>query len=216
MALNPELTNLKPINKTLDNIKLRSQKLNNLYNAEKFNECSLNLNLSLIEMRKNLVQLEKSPSLLEKEYFTSDNLIESLNSFQLFKQSLFDLYLDYESYQFQIRANTTLAHPFHDLLNEIHSVESIFQHYILLSSDNRFRTEFTSFWSDFIRPVKNKILPQNDKKLFIHKLNDLNLRLNILNVVLTKRNKKINKQTTAILKTIHRRWNNILKVTLKR
>ncbi|MFT6632155.1 MAG: hypothetical protein ACJAS4_002117 [Bacteriovoracaceae bacterium] len=216
ISLNPELKSLKPITKILSNIKTRSQKLNNLFTAKKFDECDQNLSYSLKELRTGLLLLENFPSLIDKEFFTADNLLDSLHNFQVFKQSFFDLYVEYETYQFLLKARTGLTQPFRDLVNKVHFAQNTFQTYILSASDNRFRTEFISFWSDFIRPVKNIILPQNDKALFIHKLNDLNLRLNILNVVLTKRNKSITKQTSTILKIFHNRWNNILKVTLKR
>lgn len=215
-ALNPELKELKNLGNTLQDIKKRTSSLEKLYIAQKFNECEFNLNQSLKQFSMGLLLLEVPPSLYKKEYFTADNLIESLHSFQIFRQSFFDLYLEFKNFQYLIRAKTQLTKPIKSLLQEINITQSSFQTFVLKSSDNRFRTEFSSFWSDFLRPVQNLILPQNDKSLFIHKLNDFNLRLNILNVTLTKRNKKTNKQTATILKIIHNRWNNILKVTLKR
>ena len=87
---------------------------------------------------------------------------------------------------------------------------------IISSTDSRFQKELNAFWTSVIKPVDTLILPTNNKNLFVSKLNEFNIRINVLNAILTKRNKKITKKTATILKIIRRRWVSILKVTLRR
>ncbi len=214
IALNPELKAFKPVAKKLQNIKEKSLSLN-LKSSNK-DLIIQKYNYLLSELNSIIKLSAKKPILHDKKYFSADELHMSFKYFNAFRASLLNIYQLIENDYSLYKAGIKQIRSGHVLGNKINLLQNDFQTFILAASDNRFKTEFLSFWSDFIRPVNNIVLPQNNQSVFISKLNDLNLRLNVLNVVLTKRNKRISPQTKTLLKIIHRRWNNILKVTLKR
>lgn len=81
-------------------------------------------------------------------------------------------------------------------------------------SDNRFNNDLNIFWSSFYMPVLNYVLMGDQKEFFLNNIKKFNISWNSLNVRLTKRNKKISKQVNTLISVMHRRWNNILKVSL--
>lgn len=216
ISLNPELKPYKQVSKNLYSLYLSSKELKKYKNHNNSEKPLKILKSMLKKLNTTLKSINDPPNNNNKKYFTAENIVESMNTHSYFMQSFLTLYQNIQNSYFLKSANIKGAISFHDLRRKINNVHNDYQSFILASTDNRFRTEFMSFWSDFIKPVNTLILPKNDKKLFISKLNDLNLRLNILNMILTKRNKKIPPQTKTLLKIIHNRWNNILKVTLRR
>ena len=134
----------------------------------------------------------------------------------MLKNELFSFHVLLENFIFFKESNLKNIKPYQTLEADAMKLMNTFYTFIHHSSDTRFRNEFISFWNDFYKVVVFNILTQKDKEMFIRKVNDLNLRLNMLNVVLTKRNHQISKQTSTLLKVVHRRWNNVLKVTLRK
>jgi hypothetical protein len=101
-----------------------------------------------------------------------------------------------------------------NIKNQMNNIVTIFDLFILQSSDNRFQEDFTTYWSSFVKPIERNVIIRNSKQYFLSNINDLNIRWNALNVRLTKRDFLIPKQAKTLLKIMHNRWNNILKVSL--
>lgn len=167
------------------------------------------------KLEKLITDFSSVPERDKETQLSADDLLTINKNFTELNRSLFKLYM---------KIDNLLSFPKEEIIKNINAYEleretlelEVQFHLTMISmADNRFSQDFSRFWMAFLKPVTQQILPNSDKNLFIRKLNDLNLTFNMLNVVLTKRNKPINKQATAILKTIHRRWNNILKVTLR-
>lgn len=78
-----------------------------------------------------------------------------------------------------------------------------------------FKEHLHLFWNQFIRPVSQLILPKKSPDLFIDKMAKYNLSLNQLVMSMTKRQKVLLPRAENLLNVIHRRWNNILKVSLR-
>ena len=215
-TLNPELKKMQSLNRHFIELEKDFVKIKEYYKFQQTDLLSSKISKSLNHLRKTIEILNTAPNLAAKTYFTGEDLLISFHEFFNFKSSVNNLYLRYENMYFLSQANIPPPVTLEQLKFEINHTYNQYHLYLLKSSDSRFRSEFISFWSDFIKPIQQMILPQSDKKLFIHKLNKLNLRLNFLNARLTKRNQKISKQVKTILNIIHNRWNSILKVTLKR
>lgn len=223
MALNPELKGLKMFQSIFKSLNSDSKKITALCSKKRRNlteenheSCLFYFQKSMRTLRSGTKLLEKMPNLTNKKHFTPEDALQSFSSFQVFQKNFTSLLMLYESSLFFIQARIALPSPLHNLSHQGELTYNFLNIFLIKSSDNRFRNEFMAFWNDFIKPVSNLILPQNNKELFISKINKLNLRLHFLNVALTKRNKDVNKQAKVILKTLHRRWSSILKVTLKR
>jgi hypothetical protein len=218
-VLNPENKALKPLPGIFKSIKSKTKKLQSICEVEKLKESSpcpaiLKEVLALLSKGEKLIAIP--PKLQDKKNFTPEDLLISFDQSFQFQSQYKNLITKFQTKQFHWASKSSIRLPFHQLIHEIEICENLFNDYLIKSSDGRFRKEFLSFWSDFVKPVNNLILPGTDLPLFIRKLNELNLRLNFLNVALTKRNKKINKQALLLLKIMHNRWNNILKTTLRR
>jgi len=86
--------------------------------------------------------------------------------------------------------------------------------YYLSLSDHRFRESLQDYHSSFIVPVTKHILLHDNRKVFIQNINEFNIRINALAMRMTKLNLPISNQAKTLIKIIHHRWNNILKVSL--
>jgi hypothetical protein len=74
--------------------------------------------------------------------------------------------------------------------------------------------EFKVFWKNFINPLNEKVAMSNNKKYLKFNLSDLNFTINKFHMYFTKINKKTPKKLETQIATIHRRWNNILRLSL--
>lgn len=216
LQINPELGGIKPLFNIFRNLKKTSIKIDKSCKGETNLACQEGLSEYLENLRASIKVANVKISYKDKEHFTPDDLIEALAAQTRLNKELNDLYIRMENIYFLYIASTNKDLSLQELINDTEQAYNLFHDFIIKASDNRFRSEFISFWGDFIKPVSRKILPLNDTALFIQKINDFNLRLNFLNVVLTKRNKPINKSSKTLVKMIHNQWNNILKVSLKR
>jgi len=86
--------------------------------------------------------------------------------------------------------------------------------YFLALSDNRFRLDLQNYQSSFIKPVTKFILIRDQKEIFIQNINEFNIRLNAIVMRITKFNFPVDKKVKTLSNIIHKRWNNILKVSL--
>lgn len=214
--INPEIKPLKPIYTKLSKLKDLTDKLQLTCEKKDKIDCKE----SLVKMQKLLLEAflttHTELDFKDKNYFTADDLLVHMDlSYQL-KEQIEDLQQQAEILFFLTVTGKKTKLPLQTFKRDLIQTENVLNDFLIRSSDARFRNEFMSFWSDFIRPVNNLILPQDNMKVFTIKVSDLNLRLHFLKVALTKRNKKISKQAKTLLEVIHNRWNNILKVTLRR
>ncbi|MAX66014.1 MAG: hypothetical protein QF441_07405 [Bacteriovoracaceae bacterium] len=211
--INPELKSLKAGGSYLGSVQDFLQTLSTTRDKEKRLD---KIRKAQKELSKFIILTSTPPSLLEKEFLLPQDFLHSQKAFLNFQKALssFSMSLDHYSFLVEVKEGQKVSPS--NILAELSLVKNSFDLYLLTSSDYRFRNEFISFHSEFLKPVTQLILPERNKQLFIQKLNEFNLRLNFLNVVLTKRNKKVSRQATTLLNIMHNRWNNILKVTIRK
>ncbi|MEX0799005.1 MAG: hypothetical protein WD025_06155 [Bacteriovoracaceae bacterium] len=116
---------------------------------------------------------------------------------------------------FQLRLIGNFGLDLDGYTDQLNYLYDQFNSFLFKNSDPRFKNELNSYWVNFIRPVENYALHQNKQEFFKKHLTEYNIRWNMLNVKLTKRNYQPSKQVATLLNIMHRRWNNILKVSLK-
>lgn len=100
------------------------------------------------------------------------------------------------------------------LKKELLQVVSKLDSYLLFLSDNRFRGDLTDFQASFIAPVTKFILLRDNQQVFIQNIDEFNIRLNAITMRITKYNFPVDNKVKTLINTIHKRWNNILKVSL--
>lgn len=179
-------------------------------------EC-LNSVEKYIELLGKIIVLTESVELTEnsKHKSTRENTLQTLEHHSNFHQNLLDLYFQFLNYRYMYKANIPVKINPKSLVKELRQSFNRFNFYILSNSDPRFFETFSDYWNGFIKPVKSILLVEKDKSHFIRRVNDLNLRWNLLHVELTKRNKKVPKSVTSLLTTMHNRWKMSLRVTLR-
>jgi hypothetical protein len=134
--------------------------------------------------------------------------------FQNYQNQVLSLKLHSNKLVFQKKYIDFNIFDYQKFVNSITDLYSVFNLYLLKSSFKVTKDEFTAYWNDFIRPVFEHILVNDDMKYFKHNITRFNVTWNVLNVKLTKRNIPLSKQVKTLLNIMHNRWNNILKVSL--
>lgn len=74
-----------------------------------------------------------------------------------------------------------------------------------------YKEDFRHFFFNFVHPIQLNITKNKSSEFFNKNLNNLNFTLNLLNMNLTKRNKKTPEGMAPYLATIHNRWNSLLR-----
>lgn len=157
------------------------------------------------------LELEDQPNFK----ITRENSLQTFELHSNFHISLFDLYFQFLNYKFMYQANISTKTSPNLLIKRLGQTFNKFNFYTLSNSDPRFFEAFSDYWNGFIRPVKSILLVEKDKTHFLRRMNDLNLRWNLLHVELTKRNKQVSKPVISLLTTMHNRWKICLRVTLR-
>lgn len=214
--LNPENKELKSFTKSL--LKITSDlKVKHQYCYKKFekSKCLKHLDDLINFFEMNVKTIEESPNLFTKEHFSLEDNLIAQREFEKLYSHFHSTYIRILNYRFLAGSIIPESFSMHKIQFELNQLYSYLMVYLIASSDQRFKIDFNSFWALFINPANQLVLAKNDKNLFISKLNKFNIQFNTLNMMLTKRNKPIPSQVSTLLKIMHNRWNNILKVTLR-
>jgi len=215
MSLNPELKYLKKSFVYLRDLQLLQ--LNVVKKCKTKNNIRCNTHMAKVEtIIKNLLRdSQKKVNLTSNKHLNIDEKIKSKTQLELYRQELFNAQVLLRNLSFQRKISNVSETEYKEFAFLLDKIAVNFHIFIIKSSDNRFQDELNAFWTNFVKPVTKYILIQDNKKYFENKITTLNITWNTLNVMLTKRNRKISKQTNTLLAIMHRRWNNILKVSLK-
>lgn len=214
--LNPELKNIKKSFSHYQALIESVNKIKQYLKQDNIASVKKELKTTLEEINDLLKFTIKSPELLEKKFFSAENLLSSQNRFFELRSELIDFKLLVENIIAFQSADISPPISLYEIPLIANKLYIKFNLYLINSTDNRFQKDFTSFWTEFIKPVTTEVIPYHNQRLFIARLNQFNIRLNMLHMILTKRNKVITKQTKTLLTIIQNRWNSILKVTLRR
>jgi hypothetical protein len=215
MLLNPEFKNLKTTYYKYKQIHSLAMQITTKCSVKKNIDCISELQ-KIIKGLSSILKLHIKPiNIVLKKHINGQEILTAYTNEQKYKDHLFQTIFTIKDYLFFYQANIQQVYKIESIKSMIIENRNIFNLSVLQATDSRFRSKFTSYWNDFIKPVNNMILPKNDQEYFLRKLNEFNLRWNELNIQLTKRNKPIPKQVKTLLNIMHNRWNRILKVTLR-
>lgn len=215
IILNPEFKDYKPAFSSISRLKLNSYRVGSACKNSHMQNCLKEIEKSL-ELTNKLIKLTKNPiNLTEKPFFNDGKILTSFEQYNTYLNSVLELQQRLYSTGLALSGGNLKRGQIQKLKHLVYEVDINFNIYLLKNSDERFQPDFIAYWSNFIKPIQNLILPQNDKDIFLRYLNQFNIRWNTLGVALTKRNKHISKSASGMIKTIGNRWNNILKTTLR-
>lgn len=77
-------------------------------------------------------------------------------------------------------------------------------------------SDFEFVWQSFINPIEKRILRTNDDAFLMNRLEAYNNNWNAFHMKIAKSNKNVDRGVIQIVETMHNRWNNVLKVIMKR
>lgn len=210
-ALNPELKDFKNIYTNIRSINRINQKIRR--------ECKVSTKACSPELEKIEKELLKIVKGFAQAKLPESKDLGALMSWQhskeLLNQEALRLSQTTQNLLFQKEITGSLPSSLLSYSEELSGLYDRFNVFIYKASDDRFSNEINNFWVNFIKPVENFALLADNKTYFKGRITELNLVWHMLNVKLTKRSYKPNKQVSTLLNIMHRRWNNILKVSLK-
>lgn len=76
--------------------------------------------------------------------------------------------------------------------------------------------DFEFVWQSFVNPVEKRVLRTNDDAFLMMRLEAFNNNWNAFHMKIAKSNKDVDRGVIQIVETMHTRWNNVLKVIMKR
>lgn len=212
--LNPEFKEIKSAFGETKKLTRLHHELKDNCPKENIDSCMLNIK-DIKEVLKRLSKATNTPvNLKDKKYLNIDEKISAQKNYTVFRNQIIKTFVEVDNILLKSVIKKSPNTYLKTLKHEINLTLNTFYSYITDASDNRFKTEFSSYWTSFVIPVSKHILIDDQSSYFVNNINELNLRWNNLNVRLTKRNKKIPKQVKTLLNIMHNRWNNILKVSL--
>jgi hypothetical protein len=74
-----------------------------------------------------------------------------------------------------------------------------------------YKDDFRHFYANFVHPIQIQISKHQNYEFLNRNVNSLNFAINLLNMNLTKRNKKTPEGMAPYLSLIHNRWNSLLR-----
>ena len=214
ISLNENLTPFKSVLHFYRDLALPLNKIKSLCKRLDNDTCQLHLIGLNTKLKEHLNSIDQIEFVLAKDQSLNQYLI-GLGLLEEFKLHLLSTFLRIDGHivEYRIRGQSTLSA---DTINHwITQLDFSLNMFLLSQADERIQNSLTAFWVDFIIPVNQIILPEDDMDFFKSKLTELNIRWNELHMLLTKKNILVSKHSNTLLNIMHNRWNNILKVTLK-
>lgn len=215
--------------------------LNNELIQNKKHILKLNLNWALWEKECVLLSLECHKKLKQhiQESRVIDKKIISLQN-NLFKSATLDIsgktdsrlilsrQLDQMANLNQLFTNSIQTHYLMNHKSIHSSTRSRYSQLPLLSEmliasestitgmlDKKIKKEFDFIWFHFIKDLERHVYLERKKSYLINNLENLNISWNSFNMKISKGGMTSLKNIRGIIKTMHRRWNSILKIVLK-
>lgn len=213
--LNPHLKDYKQVFNHFSALKKQEDKFISYCKKTAQEDCQKIITKYLKHVKQIIIVLNKVNGPKEEKYHPTEQTLVSFQLQQELTTMLLDIHMQLFQMNFFYKAGIDIKKQPEVYNKMIQKAYNKFNIFMIKSSDTRFQGQFLSYWNSFIKPISSYVLSQSEKNNFVRHLNDYNLRWNILNVELTKRNKKISKQSLTLLNIMHNRWKNILKITLR-
>lgn len=202
---------LVPLIQELDNITSDKESLRETCPRLITADCKDILN----SIRTKLVKIRiHSLTLLKSQEVTSSLYLNSLSGWRFVSQFDSDLeevkgLLDNTS--FLITAQIPHKRPTYEILKELDELNTILSLAVVAYIPYDYREDFRHFYFNFVHPVQIQISKFKNYEFLNRNVNTLNFAINLLNMNLTKRNKKTPTGMAPYLAVIHNRWNSLLR-----
>ncbi len=118
--------------------------------------------------------------------------------------------------ELMITTGTSYFHPSYleQWSRDIHQMKLLSEEVTHAMLPRRFKEPFEQLFISFIKPLEEHIDLKRDPEFFLSNLEQFNLAWNAYHMLIVKSNLHASKPVMTQVKTMHRRWNSILKVVL--
>jgi hypothetical protein len=174
-------------------------------------ECKDTLN----SIRGKLLKIKLQSLSLMKDQEVSKSLhLNALSGWRLISDFDSDLeevkgYLDNTS--FLITAQIPHKRPTYTIIKELDELHTLLSLAVVAYIPYDYRNDFRHFYFNFVHPVQIQISKFKNYEFLNRNVNSLNFAINLLNMNLTKRNKKTPDGMGPYLAVMHNRWNSLLR-----
>jgi hypothetical protein len=192
-----------------------------LYIQENCHQDSEECDKKYNQLSKEVIKFEKEIySNLEKVQFSNKAIDDQISFLRLLKDlATKQASMSHFMEEYQILKDTDLE-KYSRNIEDIHqkAQESLFllniKVHILVPA--HLRAEFENIWRSFILPLEQNVLDTNDPKFLVNHLERLNIDWNSFHKNISKGNYNLPKSKIKVTGIMHNRWNQILKVILRR
>lgn len=170
-----------------------------------------NLKNELIVVEEKLLQLYAGQRLSRSLYM--DNLA-GLRLLAEFQTKLAESKGQIENICFLLKANLATDTKTFALIKELDELNTLISLAVVEFIPYPYKEDFRHFFFNFVHPIELQISKNKNYEFLNRNVEALNFAINLLNMNLTKRNKKTPEGMAPYLSTIHNRWNSILRYYL--
>lgn len=117
----------------------------------------------------------------------------------------------FDNKSFFIKARISEKKETYPLLRDLDELSTLLSLAVVEFIPFTYKEDFRHFYFNFVHPIELNINKHQNYEFLNRNVNSLNFTLNLLNMNLTKRNKKTPEGMGPYLNTIHNRWNSLLR-----
>jgi len=167
-------------------------------------------------LRDKLLKVKMlSTSVMAKQKMPSSLYMNTISGYRLLAK--FDKELEeakglLDNTSFLLTADIQQKRKTYDLIKELDELDTIISLAVVEYIPYHYKEDFRHFYFGFIHPVQVQIARNLNFEFMRRNIESLNFSLNLLNMNLTKRNKKTPDGMGPYLNLIHVRWNSLLRI----
>jgi hypothetical protein len=162
----------------------------------------------LSDSQDKVIELRARLKMASSPYLTTVAGVRGINNFQTNLEELKGIF---DNASFMIKAGIKSKSETYPLIQQLDELSTFVSLTLVEFIPYSYKENFRHFFFNFIHPIQSNISKPQGYEFFNRNLNQLNFSLNLLNMNLTKRNKKTPEGFSPYLATMHNRWNSLLR-----
>ncbi len=139
------------------------------------------------------------------------NSLAGLRLINEFHMGLEEVKGQLDNSEFMIKAQVSHKRDTYQILKSLDELNTYLSLSVVEYVPYLYKEEFRHFYFNFVHPIQQQISKNQNYEFLNRNVNSLNFAINLLNMNLTKRNKKTPEGMAPFLSLIHNRWNSLLR-----
>lgn len=170
---------------------------------------------TLQNLRTKLVKIRSlSAVLLTQQKMSSSSYMNSLSGLRLvteFDAEMEEVKGQIDNTSYLLAAQVPHRRETYGILKELDELNTMISLALVEYIPFLYRDDFRHFYFNFVQPIQLQISKHKNYEFLNRNIDSLNFAINLLNMNLTKRNKKTPEGMAPYLAVIHNRWNSLLR-----